>query len=376
MVLTLALRNLIHDRIRLAVTLIGILFSVVLVAVQLGLYLGSSKMITANIDRSDADLFVTTFGAKSFEEAGILLNDRERHQALAVPGVQSVVPLVVSFAEWRKPNGGSTRVVLIGTDTDEKGLVPWSFSRGGLDDIKAPEAIAVEETYLSELGISGIGDTAQIGNGRVKVRALTYGIRSFTQSPYVYTTLNRARELMGADADHLTYLLVKVKPGTDIKAVQADLTSRVSNADVLTSEEFRKRSLDQWLFKTGAGLALIMGSILGSLVGTVIVAQTLYSSTKDHIHEFATLRALGSSKGYIYRVILTQAALSALIGYLLGMSIALTILYWSQNSALPLVMTPGLAAVLFILTFGMCAISALSAIVKVTKIDPATVFSR
>lgn len=376
MVLTLALRNLLHDRIRLAVTLVGILFSIVLVAVQLGLYLGSSRMITANIDKSDADLFVTTFGAKSFEDGGILLTDRERHQALATPGVQSVVPLVVSFAEWRKPGGGSSRVVVVGSDADDKGLVPWSLAEGTHEDIKAPDAVAVDRSYLAELGINGIGDTAQVAMGRVKVRALTEGVRSFTQSPYAYTTLNRARQLMGADADRTTFLLVKLAPGANSAAVQNDLGQRLSSAEVLTKEEFRARSLKQWLFKTGAGLALIGGAILGSLVGTVIVAQTLYSSTKDHIHEFATLRALGSSKGYIHKVILAQAGLSAIIGYTLGMVISLMILYASRNSALPLVMTPGLAFWLFALTVAMCAISALSAIVKVTKIDPATVFAR
>lgn len=376
MILTLALRNLFHDRIRLAVTLVGILFSIVLVAVQLGLYLGSSRMITANIDQADADLWVTTFGAKSFEDGGLLLTDRERHQALATPGVETVVPLVVSFAEWRKPEGGSTRVVVIGSDFEEKGLVPWSLSQGTLEDIKAPDAVAVDQSYLGELGINGIGDTAQVAAGRIKVRALTEGVRSFTQSPYAYTTLNRSRQLLGAESDRTTFLLIKLAPGADAKTVQADLAKRLETAEVLTTEEFRNRSLKQWLFKTGAGLALIGGALLGSLVGTVIVAQTLYSSTKDHIHEFATLRALGSSKGYIHKVILAQAGFSAVIGYGLGMIISLLILYASQDSALPLVMTPGLAFWLFALTVGMCAISALSAIVKVTKIDPATVFSR
>lgn len=376
MVFTLALRNLLHDRIRLAVTLVGILFSIVLVAVQLGLYLGSSRMITANIARSNADLIVTTFGAKSFEDGGLLLGDRERHQALATPGVESVVPIVVAFAEWRKPAGGSSRVVLVGADADDQGLIPWSLTKGTVEDIKAPDAIAVDQSYLGELGISGIDDTAQVANGRVKIKALTEGIRSFTQSPYAYTTLNRARQLLGADDDRSTFLLVKLAPGANMAEVQNDLSKRLDSADVLTKDEFESRSLKQWLFRTGAGLALIGGAILGSLVGTVIVAQTLYSSTKDHIHEFATLRALGSSRGYIYKVILAQAGLSAVMGYVLGMIIALIILYLSRNSSLPLVMTPGLAFWLFALTLFMCAISALSAIVKVTKIDPATVFSR
>src|SRR3990172_6396800 len=106
MIVTLAFRNLFHDRIRLAVTLVGILFSIVLVAVQLGMYLGSSRMITAMIERSRSELWITTFGAKSFEEGGVLLTQRERHQALATSGVKAVIPLVVSFSEWRKRSGG------------------------------------------------------------------------------------------------------------------------------------------------------------------------------------------------------------------------------------------------------------------------------
>lgn len=375
MILTLAFRNLFHDRIRLAVTLIGILFSIVLVAVQLGLYLGASNMITANIDHAKADLWITVYGAKSFEDGGMLLTSRERHQALATPGVKAVIPLIVRFAEWRKPEGGSTRVVLVGTDAEDGGLEPFNLVEGTWEDIKAPEAIAVDRSYLNELGIKGIGDTAQIANGRVRVRAITDGVRSFTQSPYVYTTLNRARALLG-DGDGTTFYLVQTVPGADVKQVQKDLINRLEGAEVLTQEEFRDRSLKQWLFRTGAGVALIGGALLGILVGTVIVAQTLYSSTKDHLGEFATLRALGSSSGYIYKVILAQAGISAIVGYILGISIALIILVLSHNTALPMVMTPALAFWLFTLTVGMCAISALSAIVKVTKIDPAVVFNK
>ena len=376
MTLTLAFRNLFHDRVRLAVTLVGILFAIVLVAVQLGLYLGSSYMITAHIDHANADLWITAYGAKSFEDGGLLLTPRERHQALATPGVKAVIPLIVKFAEWHKPAGGSTRVVIVGTDAEDGGLEPWALVDGTWENIKAPESVAVDRTYLKDLGISGIGDTSQIATGRVRVRALTDGVRSFTQSPYAYTTLNRARSLIGVDGERTTFYLVQLEPGADVNAVQQDLRGRLDGAEVLTQEEFRNRSLKQWLFRTGAGVALIGGALLGSLVGTVIVAQTLYSSTKDHLNEFATLRALGSSSGYIHRVILMQAGLSAVMGYILGMTVALGILVLSQGSVLPLVMTPGLAFWLFTLTVGMCAISALAAIFKVMKIDPAVVFNR
>ena len=135
-------------------------------------------------------------------------------------------------------------------------------------------------------------------------------------------------------ADMITYVLVKLEPGADAEAVRKALREKVPESEVLTKAEFHDRSLNHWLFATGAGVALIGGAILGLVVGTVIVAQTLYSSTKDHINEFATLRALGSSSGYIHRVILAQAALSAVLGYALGMVIALTVVYLSERTAL------------------------------------------
>jgi putative ABC transport system permease protein len=247
---------------------------------------------------------------------------------------------------------------------------------GDVSGLGARDAVIIDKTYLTDLGVSNVGDTAQIGASRVRVSGFTDGIRSFTVSPYVFTTTNRARALLDMPADMITYVLIKLEPGADAEAVRAILRDKLPDSEVLTKAEFRDRSLNHWLFATGAGVALIGGAILGLVVGTVIVAQTLYSSTKDHINEFATLRALGSSSGYIHRVILAQAALSAVLGYALGMVIALTVVYLSERTALPIVMTPSLAALLLALTVAMCAVSALSAIGKVMRIDPAVVFNR
>jgi len=375
MVLTLAFRNLFHDRIRLIVTLVGILFSIVLVAVQLGLYLGARKMIISMIENSNAELWITAYGAKSFEEAGSL-DGRERQIALSVPGVASVEPLVAAFNEWRKPDGGATLSVVVGTDMPEGGLKPWNMVEGTAADMFRPDAVIVERSYLSSLGVDGVGDTAQIDTQRVRIVGMTEGIRSFTTAPYVFMPLSRARAVMGMSGNQTTFLLIKLEPGADEATVQKAIASRLTGVEVLTKATFRDRSLAHWLFSTGAGVALIGGALLGTLVGTVIVAQTLYSSTKDHLNEFATLRALGSSAGYIHRVILSQAALSGAIGYALGMAIALAIIRASENTALPIIMTPGLAFGLLALTIFMCAISALAAIMKVIRIDPAMVFAR
>jgi putative ABC transport system permease protein len=144
----------------------------------------------------------------------------------------------------------------------------------------------------------------------------------------------------------------------------------------LTPDEFRERSRSFWLFETGAGAALIAGALLGMIVGSVIVAQTLYSNTKEHLNEFATLRAIGSSSTYIHAVIIVQALLSAVIGFVIAAATGLLIVKATADTALPVVMTPMLIASLFLLTIAMCIASAISAIIQVVRIDPATAFTR
>ncbi len=375
MILTLALRNLFHDRIRLAVTLIGILFSVVLVAVQLGLYAGTSKMIVSMVEKADADLWIVPYGADSFEGSGVMTGT-ERHTALSTPGVARAVPIVASFSKWQRPSGGEQLCVIVGTDAADGALVPWNLVAGTVEALNLPDAVAVDRSYYKDLGIDGLNSTAEVRGSRVRVTALTHGIRSFTTTPYIFTTLDRSRSILKLPPDAATFYLVKVQPGASVDAVQADLAKRLPDIEVITKAEMKRRSIAHWLFGTGAGAALIGGALLGTLVGTVIVAQTLYSSTKDHLNEFATLRALGSSAGYIHKVILAQAGLSAILGYVLGMSIALIVVFISVDTSFPIIMTPALAIGLFALTLTMCAASALGAIMKVMKLDPAMVFNR
>lgn len=371
----LAYRNLFHDRLSLVVTLTGIVFSVVLVAVQCGLYIGSERMIAAMLDQSKGDLWVVPLGTKSFDDPSLLIG-HEKYSVLSTKGVTGSEELVVGFAAWRKPKGGTTAVLLVGSDHKNGSLKPWNLTEGTIGDLDAPFTVAADDTYFKDLGVGKNGDTAEINGVRVKIAAVTHGIRSFTTLPYVFTSLKQARMLLDAGSNQASYTLVNVDPGEDLETVRQDLINRLQDREVLTQQEFRNRSVDYWLFQTGAGSALIAGAALGMIVGVVIVAQTLYSSTKDHLNEFATLRALGASAGYIHKVILIQAMLSAIVGYGIGMVLSMLVIWASKDTTLYIIMTPGLALLLFALTIGMCAIAAVSAIFKVTRIDPAGVFSR
>src|SRR5256712_13112247 len=100
LVYRLASRNLLHDRLRFVATVIGIVFSIVLVTVQLGLYLGFGRIVTTMIDHASADLWIMPAGTKCFEDPSAL-DERKRIPPLAIQGVAQATPVVNGQADWR-----------------------------------------------------------------------------------------------------------------------------------------------------------------------------------------------------------------------------------------------------------------------------------
>ena len=376
LVFKLAARNLLYDKLRFAATLVGIVFSIVLVTVQLGLFVSFARTVTIMIDHAPADLWIVPQGTKNFEDPS-LLDEADRYRAMSIEGVSQVAPILISFSHWRIQDGGASPVLVIGSNLRAGGgLLPWNLVEGSLESLAIPNSVAVDYAYLDRLGVKGIGGGAEMRNRRAEVRAVSKGIRSFTTTPFIFTTLDRARAYTGTPSTNVTYLLVHLDPRADLEGVRSQLQSVLSKAEVLTAAEFSDRSRSFWLFGTGAGAALFAGALLAMVVGSVVVAQTLYSSTKEHLYEFATLRAIGSSGVYLHTVIITQALLSAVVGFGIAFVIGVSIVRLTADSALPVLMTPALTVILFILTVVMCVISALSSILKIMRMDPAMVFSR
>ena len=224
--------------------------------------------------------------------------------------------------------------------------------------------------------MSGVGATAQIRGQPVTVGAVTDGIRSFTTTPYVFSDLAGARSYIGLPANFTTHFLVRLKPGADLEQARQKIFRGISGIQALTPDQFRDQSRSFWLFRTGAGAALVAGALLAVIVGTVIVAQTLYSSTKEHLYEFATLRAMGASNSYIYKVIICQALINTITGLAIAALIGVAVVRLTANSVLQIAITPKLMIALFALTVVMCIVSAIASIARVVRVDPAIVLTR
>jgi putative ABC transport system permease protein len=129
-----------------------------------------------------------------------------------------------------------------------------------------------------------------------------------------------------------------------------------------------------WMFTTGAGVAVLLAAVLGLVVGVVIVAQTIYATTVDHLREYGTLKAMGATNAYLYRVIIQQALISAVAGYIVAMIVSRFVVQGSQKGGAAILLPTPVAAAMLGVTIVMCIAAALVSINKVTRLDPAMVF--
>jgi len=280
----------------------------------------------------------------------------------------------VRFAEWKRPDGGTESVIVVGIDPVRPALRPWNLVEGSTNDLSSANAVIVDELYSQKLGVSRVGDSVEIMNRRARVAGITSRIRTFTQSPYVFTSLKNAKKLTGLPDEQTTYLLVRAEPGTDLGKLRTALETALPWSDVWTSRGFSWQTRFYWLVTTGAGAALLIAAILGVIVGLVIVSQTLYSATVERIEEYATIRAMGGSNRYLKAIILRQSLLSGTVGYAIGTSVAFAVAWLAEASSAAPLLPYWLLLLLAAVTLAMCVGASLISIRKVLSVDAASVF--
>lgn len=370
----LAWKNLIHDKVRLAVTLTGTVFALVLILVQFGLFLGFMDTTSNVVANSKADLWVAATGIPHVN-GGAPIPARKRYQVLAVAGVQMAEKYLLQFSTWKLPEGSQETVQVVGFNLDAPVGGPWEITQGALDDLRGEDTVLIDEAYRVKLGVTGLGHVTEINGHRARVVGFTRGVLSFTTAPYVFTSFKNGLNYFGnLRPDESLFLLVRVAPGASVNAVKRAIQEQVSGVEVFTNDEMRRKTQFYWLFSTGAGITTLLGAALGLVVGIVVVAQTIYASTVDHIREFGTLKAMGAANSVIYRVIILQAVISAVAGYAVAIVIGWAVARNSAETGAEILLPPEMAAGTFAAALLMCILASVVSIRKATSIDPALVF--
>lgn len=371
---SLARRNLLHDRLRFAITVSGVAFAVLLVFVQVGLFRGLLANATVTIERMRADLWITSKNTPNIDFSHTF-SDAYVQRVRSVPGVARADNLVVWYLQVALPNGAQETVEAYAMEDFAPWGVPWKVTAGDLADLRRGPYFFLDGSAAKRHGPFAVGDHRELFDRRLKIIGRTEDALSFTTTPIAFMDLRRIQDLAPQTlSGNTTYVVVKLAPGADAEAVRAEIRRRLPHNDVHTGAEWARISRDYWITSTGLGLNMMLTVFLGVLVGVVVVAQTLYTSTMEHIKEFGTVKAIGGSNADIYRILAEQALVAAVAGYAIGGTLSLALAPAMRKIDLKLLVTPELAATVLVGTVVMCLLASAVSFRKVASLDPALVF--
>ena len=370
----LAFKSLLYDKLKFAITVAGVAFAVALVFVQVGLFMGLMDNATVTIEHISADLWVTSKNTPNIDFAHTF-PESYVNRVRTVPGVERADNLIVWFSQISLPNGAQEATEVYALEDFSKWNIPWKVTAGDIADLHSGKFIMMDESAKKRYGAFEVGQYRELNEQRVKIIGRTQEARSFTTTPISFLDYKLMQSLLPQIlASRTTYMVIKLAPGADSKAVKAEIARRLPYNDVYTKQEWADRSRSYWIKNTGLGLNIFVTVFLGCLVGIVIVAQTLYSSTMEHIKEFGTVKAIGGSNRDIYTILGKQATIAAVAGYGVGALMAYLMMPAVTKIDLKLIIPNELSIAIFIGALVMCLAAAMISFRKVASIDPAMVF--
>ena len=372
----LGLKMLLHDKVRLLTTVAGVAFAVTLVVVQVGLFAGILSNASVTIDRTDADMWVTSKAVPNVDFAHPFPESYVQ-RVRSVPGVARADGLIVAFMDISLPSGVQEQLLTYALEDFARWKLPWRIESGRVEDLRGGRYLFLDASAEKRLGPFAAGDYREVRKQRLKVIGRTNEAVSFTTTPIAFMDYSLAQELM---PDFLggrcCYILIKLEPGADREAVRREIARRLPHNDVHTRDDWGSRSRDYWVSSTGIGFNMFLTVFLGCLVGGVVVAQTLYTSTMEHLKEFGTVKAIGGSNADIYRILGRQALIAAVVGFALALvpPYAVQAALAASASTLKVLIAPSFLVSVFAGTIVMCLLAAGLSFRKVALIDPALVF--
>jgi putative ABC transport system permease protein len=370
----LALKMLLDEKARFAATVLGVGFSAALVLIQVGLFFGLLENASITIDRLPADLWVTAHNTPNVD-FGNPFPETYLQRVRSVPGVARADNLIVWYAIVALPTGAKESVIYYGLEDFAAWGFPWDIESGDPADLRRGRYVMLDASAERRFGPFQVGDYREFQGRRLKIVGRTRQALSFTTSPVAFLDYRLAQALSPAElAGRTTFVVVRLEPWADEAAVRREIGRRLPYNDVYAKAEWASRSRAYWIESTGLGLTIFLTVSLGALVGVVIVAQTLYASTTEHLVEFGTVKALGGGNLTVYGIVAEQASYAAALGYGIALAMACALAPALSRYDMKMNVSPTLAALVFVGTQVLCLGAAALSFRKVASLDPAIVF--
>jgi putative ABC transport system permease protein len=379
----LAWRQLGRERLRFAVALAGVAFAVILMLMQLGFRTALFRSAVRVHERLAGEVVLISPQSPYLVQMRSFPR-RRLDQARAAPGVAGTAALYATLAFWENPDTGVPRnIFVMGFDPDVPAVEIEGLGREELQKVKLADEVLFDRASRPEYGPvaqrlqAGQTVDVEVNDRRVRIGGLFQMGTSFGIDGTIVTSdLNFLRLNPQRGPGQVEVGVVKLEPGASPPAVR-DLLDAALPEDVLvlTRDDYIAREIRYWNLVTPIGYVFNFGVLIGFGVGAIIVSQILFADVSEHLPEYATLKAIGYANRFLYAVVLSQAVILAVLGYLPGL--AFTIFLYrvaSRATLLPMVMAPSIGLLVLVLTVSMCCISGVLALRKVQTADPAEIF--
>jgi putative ABC transport system permease protein len=378
----LAWMQLKRERLRFLVGIAGVTFAVTLIFMQLGFRDALFASAVRLHQHLRADLVL--LNPKSEFLARMEPFARRRlYQTLAFDGVESVAAVYTGAAVWKNPFERGARVMFVaGFDPSQQVFeIPGVEQRRRallhpdvvlFDDASRPEYGPVPAAFRASGPVS-----VEVANRRVTVGGLfSLGTSFGIDGSLITSDLNFLRLFPLREPGLIDIGLIRLKRGIDPLALRTALRAALPpDVEVLTKADYIAREKAYWGNATAIGYVFSFGAVMGFVVGAIIVYQILFADISSHLAEYATLKAMGYTNGYIFKVVFQEAVILAIFGYLPGALICVQLYRLTENATrLPMQMSPATGMLVLGLTVAMCCFSGAIALRKVRSADPAEIF--
>lgn len=363
----LARRNLMRSRVRLLVSIGGVALALTLVLALDAIFEGVSRQLTSYIDRSGAQVWVAQSGVQNMHMVASWMPSSVTDQVRTVDGVAEVQPILYATDSIAARDEQGWAYVI--------GLTP-NASMGGPWDVvdgsgrPGPGEAVIDHRFAQRAGV-GLGDQVTMLGRDFRIAGLTEGTASLVNS-VAFVTFDDFAARRGGDPA-VSFVLVRIADGASPGSVARAIESRVDEVSAQTTEAFgvaeRRLVLDM------SGDVISIMNVIGFVVGLAVVALTVYVATLALRREYGSLKAFGAPTAYLYRVVLTQAALSVALGFVAGLAIttALRPAIALAGMNLELAISGSSVVKVGLVAAAIAALAALLPIRQIAGLDPAVV---
>lgn len=375
----LALRMLFGDRAKYLLLISGITFATVLMAFSASLFLGLMSWTYATVRNVRSPIWVADPKVEQVNDTKPL-RDTDINRIRSVKGVAWAVPLYQGVTQARLLDGAFQSVTLIGIDQETLIGAPSKMIAGSLQNLRLPNTVIIDDYAAERLSARlgrpiGVGDVFEINDAEARIVGVCKAYRSMTGGPFVFTTYDRAiTDYTPSQRRLLSYVLAAPQSGYSVEDVAGRIT-RETGLRGFSENEMMWSTINWFVTNTGVPINVGMIVVIGLIVGAVISAQTFYSFVVENTRHLGALKAMGTSNLRLCGMLILQALSVGFIGYGIGIGIVTM----NGNFALKLQKVPflitwhipvgALGAVLLV-----CAFAAMLGILRVSRVDPASVF--